>query len=66
MVVVNVQRLAAVVLMLVAFLALAASRAFAFLDDVSGAVQTAIVLTGVVCALAGVFLWLRRAPGSPA
>jgi hypothetical protein len=66
MVSVNVQRVIAVVLLLVALLALAASRAFPFLDDIPGAVETVIVLLGVACGLAGVYLWLRKAPGSKA
>jgi hypothetical protein len=63
---VNPKRLVAVVLFLVAFLALAASRAFPFLDDVPGVIETAIVLLGVACALAGVYLWLRKSPDSKA
>ena len=47
-------------------LTLAASRAFPFLDDIPGAIETAIVLLGVVCALAGVYLWLRKSPDSKA
>ena len=66
MVFVNPQRLVAVVLFLAAFLALAASRAFPFLNDIPGVVETAIVLLGVVCALAGVYLWLRKSPDSKA
>jgi hypothetical protein len=66
MVFVNPQRLVAVVLFLVAFLALAASRAFPFLDDIPGIVETAIVLVGVVCGLAGAYLWLRKSPGTNA
>jgi hypothetical protein len=66
MVSVNSQRLVAVVLFLIAFLALAASRAFPLLDDIPGVVETIIVVVGVVCGLAGVYLWLRRAPDSEA
>jgi hypothetical protein len=66
MVFVNPQRSVAVVLFLAAFLALAASRAFPFLDDIPGVIETAIVVLGVVCALAGVYLWLRKSPDSKA
>jgi len=66
MVFVNQHRAAAVALFLVAFLALAASRAFPFMDDIPGVVETAIVLLGAVCALAGVYLWRRKSPGSKA
>ena len=66
MVFVNPQRLVAVVLFVVAFIALAASRAFPFLDDIPGIVETAIVLVGAVCALTGVYLWVRKSPGSNA
>ena len=66
MVFVNPQRWVAVVLFLAAFLALAASRAFPFLDDIPGVIETAVVLLGVVCALAGACLWLRKSPGSKA
>ena len=60
------QRVGAVVLFLIAFLALAASRAFPFLDDIPGVVETAIVLVGVSCGLAGAFLWLRKTPDAKA
>jgi hypothetical protein len=66
MVSVNPQRLVAVLLFLVAFLALAASRAFPFLDDIPGVVEMAVVLVGVACGLAGVYLWLRKTPDSKA
>jgi hypothetical protein len=66
MVFVNPQRSVAVVLFLAAFLALAASRAFPFLDHIPGVIETAIVLLGVVFALAGVYLWLRKSPDSKA
>jgi len=66
MVFVNSQRLVAVVLFLVAFLALGASRAFPFLDDIPGIMELAIVVLGVLAALAGVWLWLRKPPGSQA
>jgi hypothetical protein len=61
---VNPQRLVALVLFLAAFLALAASRAFPFLDDIPGVVETALALLGAVCALAGVYLWLRKSHDS--
>jgi hypothetical protein len=56
----NRQRSLAVVLLLIAFLTLVASRAFPFLDDISGAAKVAIVLAGAACALTGVWLWLRK------
>jgi hypothetical protein len=56
------QRAGAIVLLLIAFFVLVASRAFPFLDDISGAAETAIVLVGVACALLGVHLWLRKSP----
>lgn len=56
----NRQRLLAVFLLLLAFLALVASRAFPFLDDISGLTEVAIVFAGAACALAGVRLWLRK------
>ena len=60
----NRQRLLAVVLLLMAFLALVASRAFPVLDDISSVAKVAIVLAGAACALAGVWLWLRKGPES--
>jgi hypothetical protein len=61
---VNRQRTLAVFLLLVAFLALVASRTFPFLDDLSGVVEAAIAFAGATCALAGVWLWLRKTPAS--
>ena len=55
----NRQRALAVLLLVIAFLAVAASRAFPFLDDVNGVTETAIVVVGAACGLAGVWLWLR-------
>jgi hypothetical protein len=57
----NRQRALAVVLLAAAFLALAATRAFPFMDDLSTPVQIVIAGAGAVCALAGVGLWLRSA-----
>ena len=58
----NLERLAstlvAVALFVIAVLALGASRALPFLDDVPGVVKTVIVLVGVSSTLAGVHLWL--------
>ena len=56
-------RVLAVVLLLIAFLALAGSKAFPFLRDVPTAAEVTIVVVGVLCGLAGVRLWLRKAPG---
>lgn len=52
----------AVLLFLVAFLALAGSKAFPFLHDIPTAAEVAIVVLGVVCGLAGARLWLRKTP----
>jgi len=60
----NRQRALAVLLLFIAFLTLAASRAFPFLDDLSGATETAIVVAGAACALGGVWLWLRGTANS--
>ncbi|GAA1031313.1 hypothetical protein GCM10009557_26240 [Virgisporangium ochraceum] len=62
MVSMNRQRIGAIVLLLIAFLALVASRAFPFLDDISGVAETAIALVGAACALLGTYLWLRKTP----
>ncbi|WP_433389170.1 hypothetical protein [Micromonospora sp. KLBMP9576] len=59
------QRVLAVLLLLIAFLTLALSHTFPFLDDLSELAETAIVIVGVACALAGVSLWLRGAPERP-
>jgi hypothetical protein len=66
MVFVTPHRSVALVLFFVAFLALVASRAFPFMDDISGVMETAIVLLGAVSALAGVYLWLRKSPDAKA
>jgi hypothetical protein len=58
------QRVLAAFLLFIAFLALAASRAFPFLDDLSEAVKIAVTFAGAACALTGVWLWLRKRPGS--
>ena len=62
----NPQRVVAVVLFLIAFLTLAAARAFPFLDDIPGVVEAAVVVGGVACGFGGVYLWLRKSPGSRA
>ena len=56
------QRIGAIVLLLIAFLALVAGRAFPFLGDISGVAEPAIALGGAACALLGTFLWLRKTP----
>ncbi|MFY1674968.1 hypothetical protein ACN27G_34350 [Plantactinospora sp. WMMB334] len=56
------QRIVAVLLLLIAFVALALSRAFPFLDDLPTLAKSAITVAGAVCALTGVWLWLRKAP----
>ncbi|MFI2708681.1 hypothetical protein ACH495_00920 [Micromonospora sp. NPDC018662] len=53
------QRALAAVLLVVAFLALVASRAFPFRDDIPDVAQAAIAIAGAACGLAGVGLWLR-------
>ena len=58
----NRDRIVAGVLLLIALLSLAASKAAPFLDDAPAAARTAIVILGVVCGLGGVWLWLRRSP----
>ncbi|MEH1029927.1 hypothetical protein [Micromonospora profundi] len=55
-------RVLAVLLLLIAFVALVLSHTFPFLDDLSELEETAIVVVGAVCCLAGVSLWLRKAP----
>jgi len=60
------QRVLAVLLLLIAFVALALSRAFPFMDDVPGLAKSAIAVGGAACALAGVWLWVRKAPGQAA
>jgi hypothetical protein len=59
---VNPSRFAAVVLIALAFGALAASKAFPFLDDISGLAKTVIAIVGAACVLTGVYLWQRKAP----
>jgi hypothetical protein len=56
------RRVLAVVLVLIAFLALAGSRAFPFLDGISGVAETAIVAAGAACGLTGAWLWSRITP----
>ena len=55
-------RVLAVLLLLVAFVALVLSHTFPFLDNLSALEETAIAVGGAVCGLAGVSLWLRKAP----
>ncbi|WP_422771991.1 hypothetical protein ACN28C_02465 [Plantactinospora sp. WMMC1484] len=56
------QRILAVLLLLIAFVALALSRAFPFLDDFPTLAKSAIAVAGAACGLTGVWLWLRRTP----
>ncbi|MCZ7438175.1 hypothetical protein O7598_17325 [Micromonospora sp. WMMC241] len=56
------QRVLAVVLFVLAFLALAATRAFPFVDDLSGVAKSAVAVVGAACLLAGVALWMRKPP----
>jgi hypothetical protein len=58
-------RILAVLLLLIAFATLVASRALPVLDDVPGPAKVAIVVVGVVCGLAGVGLWLRKGSEQP-
>ncbi|WP_141909761.1 hypothetical protein [Micromonospora sp. A202] len=55
-------RIVAGLLLVIALLSLAASKAAPFLDDAPTAARTAIVILGVVCGLGGVWLWLRQTP----
>ncbi|WP_430502433.1 hypothetical protein ACQRWP_12770 [Micromonospora trifolii] len=55
-------RIVAGLLLVIALLTLAASKAVPFLDDIPVAARTAIVILGVTCGLGGVWLWLRRSP----
>lgn len=50
------------VLLLVALLAMSATRAIPFLDDIPELAKTAIATGGAACLLTGVWLWLRKAP----
>ena len=52
-------------LLLIAFVTLAASKAFPFVRDFPEPAKIAVVAIGAVCALAGVGLWLRKAPEQP-
>ncbi|WP_203712809.1 hypothetical protein [Asanoa siamensis] len=56
------RRALAVLLLLFALAAIASSRAFPFLDDLSDAAKSAITVAGVVCVLAAVRLWLPKTP----
>ena len=60
----NGQRVLALVLFVAAFLALAASRALPFLDDVPGAAKFGVAVAGAACVLVGVWLWQRASPES--
>ncbi len=55
-----VQRITAGLLLLIGFLAMAASRTFPFLDDLSEPAESAVAIGGAACLLAGVWLWLRK------
>ncbi|MDG4789387.1 hypothetical protein O7626_26265 [Micromonospora sp. WMMD1102] len=59
------RRVLAVVLLLIAFVALAASRTFPILDDLSGVAKSAITIAGAACALVGAWLWVRKASDQP-
>ncbi|WP_349876513.1 hypothetical protein ABIH81_20520 [Micromonospora sp. HUAS YX12] len=54
------QRILAGVLLLIGFLAMAASHTFPFLDDLSELAESAVAVGGAACLLAGVWLWLRK------
>jgi multisubunit Na+/H+ antiporter MnhG subunit len=56
------RRTLAVFLLLVALAALAFSRAFPFLDDLSAAAKSGITVGAAVCVLAAVRVWLGKAP----
>ncbi len=55
-----VQRITAGLLLLIGFLAMAASHTFPFLDDLSEPAESAVAIGGAACLLAGVWLWLRK------
>lgn len=54
------QRILAGLLLLIGFLAMAASHTFPFLDDLSELAESAVAIGGAACLLAGVWLWLRK------
>ncbi|MEU8068947.1 MULTISPECIES: hypothetical protein [unclassified Micromonospora] len=56
----TLQRIAAGLLLLIGLLAMAATRTFPFLDDLSEPAETAVAIGGAACLLAGVWLWLRK------
>jgi ABC-type Mn2+/Zn2+ transport system permease subunit len=58
-------RVFAALLLLIAFATLAASKAFPFVRDFPEPAKIAVVAIGGICALAGVGLWLRKAPEQP-
>jgi hypothetical protein len=64
MVSMNRQRMLAVVLLVIAFLTLAASRAFPFLDGLPRVAEAAVVVVGAACGLAGVWLWVGKTSAS--
>ena len=57
------QRVIAVLLFLVAFVAVTLSRTSPFLDDLSELAKTAIAVGGAACLLVGVSLWFRKESG---
>ena len=56
------RRTLAVLLLLFALAAVALSRAFPFLDDLSDSAKSAISVGAAVCVLAAVRIWLRKTP----
>ncbi|MFF0655761.1 hypothetical protein [Micromonospora tulbaghiae] len=54
------QRILAGLLLLIGFLAMAASHTFPFLDDLSELAEVAVAVGGAACLSAGVWLWLRK------
>ncbi|WP_144022671.1 hypothetical protein [Asanoa hainanensis] len=56
------RRALAVLLLLVALVALAVSRASHYSDDLSDSAKSGIAVGAAVCVLAAVRFWLRKAP----
>ncbi|MFD0969780.1 hypothetical protein [Plantactinospora endophytica] len=56
------QRVLAVLLLVIGFLALALSQAFPVLDDLPTLAKSAIAVAGAASTLTGVWLWFRKTP----
>ncbi|MGC4805248.1 hypothetical protein [Micromonospora sp. DT233] len=62
----NRYRVLAVLLLLLGFVSLVLSHTFPFLDDLNELGESAVVIAGVACGLAGVSLWFRKTSEEPA